>query len=294
MKFLASLSAVAALGLTAAAANASITLPTNGNTVRFDGGTMVFATSTLPAANPTNGQLASPSGPIQLTSFGDVNHIVNNASSNPGTGDIGSIGSGEQLTFSLTNAYLVPTSATLISSTATETKYLIESNVTGLNGVGGPTLTLYDKTLTGSNGLNTQSYIGTAASMTIPTAVTSNATTYLQFANMANVTADVEVEFTKVAGSFSQETFVLQSFQASDFPTTGGTISASFNMGLSVEGTQIPQPGLTVGNGSAPNFVEGNYALVIGRTIPEPASLALLAVGGLLIGFRGRKASREA
>jgi len=294
MNLLARLSAVAVLGLSAAAANASITLPTNGTTVRFDGGTMVFATSVLPAANPTTGALLSPSGPIQLTAFGDVNHIVNNDSSVPGTGDVGSISNDQQLTFALTNAFLTPTSATLLSSTATQTKWLIESNVTGANGTGGPTLTLYNKTLTGSNGLNTQSFIGTNASNVIPGAVTSNSSTYLQFANMPNVTAQIEVQFTKVGGSFSQETFVLQQFQADNFPATGGDVAGVFNIGLSVNGTQIPQPGLTVGNGSAPKFISGNYALVVGPTIPEPASLALLAVGGLLIGFRGRNARREA
>jgi len=299
MKFLASLSAVTVLGLTAVAANASITLPTNGTNVRFDGGTMVFGTSQLPAADPTTGILQNPSGPIQLTAFGDVNHIVNNDSSNPGTGDVGSIsnvpGDRQQLTFALTNAFLSPTSATLLSSSATQTKWLIISNVTGANGVGGPTLTLFDKNITAGGALNTQSHIGTAYSNVIPSEVSSNSSTFLQFNNMPNLTAQIEVAFTKVGSAFTKETFILQIFQGNDFPVTGGDVSNVFNNGVSVDAKMVlGQTGLTVGNGSSPKFLSGNYDLIVGRSIPEPASLALLAIGGLLIGFRGRKASREA
>jgi hypothetical protein len=282
--------AIGLVGLGAAVANASITLPTNGSTVRFDGGTMVFATSVLPS--PT--ALASPvlPGQIQLTAFGDVNHIVNNDSSTPGTGDVGSVGSGDQLTFALTNASLVPYAVVPLASTPTSAKYLIESNVVGTLG-GGPTLTLYDKTLTATNGLNTQSYIGKPVGV-VPAAVTSGATTYLQFANMVGVTADVIVQFNKptAASPFTTETLELQSFSDDGFPVPGGSAAVSFNLGQSVTGNQVPAS-LTAAVGSTPTYVEGNYALIVSR-VPEPASLAMLALGGLLIGFRGRNRRNEA
>jgi hypothetical protein len=284
--------AIGLLGLGATAANAAIILPTNGTSVRFDGGTMVFSTSVLPAPG-ANGGVAAPTGPIGLTAFGDVNHIVNNDSSSPGSGDIGSVPSTDQLTFALSNAFLQVTNVIPAGSSATMEKFYIESNVVGATPGTGPTLTLYDKTLTPTNGLNTQSYIGTPVGA-LPSAVTSGASSYLQFANMQGVTATIAVEFNRANASspFTTETIVLQSFSDDGFPVTGGSAALSFNLGSSITGNQVPAS-LTSNIGSTPDYVEGNYALVVTRSIPEPASLAMLAVGGLLIGFRGRNRRTE-
>lgn len=296
MKFLSSLSAVALLGLAAATANATITLPINGSTVRFDGGAMVFGTSVLPTVNSSTGALLTPSAPIQLTAFGNVTHVTNGDNSTPGPLDTGSISTDEQLTFALTNAFLSPTSATVTSSSSTHIKYHIESDIVGAQG-GGPTLTLYDKTgvVLGNpaTSLNTLSFKGTPYSNVIPSAVTSSATKYLEFANMPQMSAVIDVDFKKVAGVFAQEVFVVQVFlNNADFPITGGSAAPLFSFGVTVTGNQH-ETNPTVANGSSPLFFEGNYALTVAR-IPEPASLALLAVGGLLIGFRGRKSTREA
>jgi hypothetical protein len=284
--------AIGLLGLGAAAANAGIILPTNGTSVRFDGGTMVFSTSVLPSPSSTTG-VALPTTPIALSAFGDVNHIVNNDSSSPGTGDIGSVPSTDQLTFALTNAFLQPTAVIPAGSGATFEKFYIESNVVGAVAGTGPTLTLWDKTLTPTNGLNTQSFIGTPVGA-VPAAVSSGASQFLQFANMPGVTATIAVEFNRAnaASPFTTETIVLQSFSDGGFPVTGGSADVTFSMGQSITGNQVPAS-LTAAIGSTPDYVEGNYALVVTRSIPEPASLAMLAVGGLLIGFRGRNRRTE-
>lgn len=295
MNLLLRTSAAAILCMAAASAQATITLPTNGTSVRFDGGTMVFDTSLDPTINDATGFLNQPQGDIGLTAFGDINHIVNNQSSNPGTGDIGSISSDQQLTFALTNARLAPTDVVASSANnANSAKFTITSNVVGVN-ASGPTLTLYNKNLNAAAGLNTQAFIGTDSSGGVPAAVTSGTTPYLTFENMPNVTATIIVRFDKVNGStvFNRRTALLQSFSAEGVPVTGGSVSAQFTIGEALTGNQVraaevseTAAGTPIGNDAT--WVSGNYALVVQR-IPEPASLALVAMGAGLIGLRRRR-----
>ena len=287
MNVLVRTSAVALIGLSAAAANAGVTLP-GGSTVRFNPESLVFSTSVLPTINEATGIPNPPSGPIQLTAFGSVATLTNGADSL----DKGVIGPTDQLTFALTGAILTPTGLpVLLSSSPTSVKWAIQSTVAGI-GSAGPDVVIYDKDLTKAPALNALSFKGTAAGTTVPGVVTSGATPYLTFDNVAGLEATIVVKWEKVGGSstFNKRTIELQEFGNSDsFPVTGGSAASLFSVAIAGNGQQVGPNIVSVASGSSvgsdPKWIGGSFGLEVARAVPEPASLAMVGIAsfGMLI-----------
>jgi len=292
MNVLVRTSAVALIGLSAAAANAGVTLPSGAATVRFNPESLVFSTSVLPTINEATGVPNPPSGPIQLTAFGSVATLTDGADSlNKGT-----IGPTDQLTFALSGAILTPTGLpTLESQSATSVKWAIQSTVSGVGGTAGPNVVVYDKDLTKAPALNAFTFKGTPATSVVPSVVSSGATPYLTFDNVAGLEATIIVKWEKVGGSstFNKRTIELQEFGNTDtFPVTGGTAAGLFSVAIAGNGQQVGPNIVTAAKGSSvgstPVWIGGSFGLEVARAVPEPASLAMLVLGGMLIGFRGR------
>ncbi|MCX5662842.1 MAG: PEP-CTERM sorting domain-containing protein [Planctomycetota bacterium] len=301
-KILAHTAAVAMFSLAAVAAQAGVNLPTSteATAIRFDGGLTVFDLTVDPTYNANTNEVLLGGG--NLMAFGDVINVVNHATSAPGPGspDRGSIDPTTQLTFALTGSLTNIHIPSVTTTVAGAKKVHIDADLMGLDQRTGPSLTLFEKDLNLGSGLNTQSLIGksTAAVATNAAAVlataSANSTVYLDFSDIQGASVSIDVLFEKTAGSstFNKRT-VTYSFFADFFPVTGGSAAGLFSEAEYVRGIQGPKyvttvaKGATVGNDD--HWIEANTALVVDRTVPEPASLAMVGLGALLIGYRGRR-----
>ncbi|MCX5659587.1 MAG: PEP-CTERM sorting domain-containing protein [Planctomycetota bacterium] len=284
------------------AANAAVNLPTAAApAVRFDGGPMVFDTFSDPLYDEASGQVGF-AGPVVLAAFGDLVNIVNANASIPGPADRGSPAVGSQLTYvfagELANIEIDAKASNALSTT--KKSFNISGDIVGIGGRGAALLALFDKS-TGV-GLDTQGLIGQNHSSVPfdPASVLSVANdggaapVYLDFSSITSGTAHLEVTFEKVGGSstFNKRTITVQIFGAENFPVTGGTAASLFTGGIGFTGNQhlklIDQVASGSSVGENNTWVEGNFALTVARVVPEPASLAMVGLGALLIGARRR------
>jgi hypothetical protein len=174
-------------------------------------------------------------------------------------------------------------------------KWSIQSTVSGVGGTAGPNVAIYDKNLTLAPALNAFSFRGAPSSTSLPSVVTSGATPYLTFNNVAGLEATIVVKWEKTGGSltFNKRTIEIQEFgNTENFPVTGGTAASLFSVAIAGNGQQVGPNVVTVASGgsvgSDPVWIGGSFGLEVARAVPEPASLAMLVLGGMLIGFRGR------
>jgi hypothetical protein len=291
------LALVVAGGLTAASAQAAVSLPSGtGGNLRFQG-ISAFDTSSDPTINVATGVLTpNPSAPpLTLTAFGEVTTIFDAANSNNRTNPYPIPGPGE-LTFTYTGATLTPIAAIPVGSTSTSVTYQITSTLSG------GTITLYDDNGSGAN-LDTKSFVGTPA--VVPGAATDG-TPYLVANTSDTATSTIVIQFFKAtpASNYSSYKILLQSLNEGSFTITGGSILSTFP-GLAGQAIEASQTGIVnaafstvdigggvVLNANVDSLVEGGFNVTT-TVIPEPASIALLGLGGLLL-FSGARARRMA
>lgn len=309
MKLFAHAAAAALVGLAATAAQAGINLPANvTDAVRFDGGTTAFETTSDPLFNPNTNDVAF-SGDVLLFGFGDLNNINNVTGSIPLTTDRGSVDSDTQLVWGLAaqlNLFESLGSPRINNDPNSKfKKFNLTFEVSGLQGRNAAQLVLMEKNLNAGAGFGSQNIVG-KSTLVVPTDVgsvaadaSSNTTTYLAF-DLLNAFASIDVIFEKTAGSstFNKRTVTLQSLKAEAFPIVGGDAASLYTGGIAVSLDNLGTIVTTVAAGSEvgndEKWSQGNFALTVGRNIPEPASLSLMGLGALLIGYRGRRERQEA
>jgi hypothetical protein len=289
------LGALLAGGLAAATAQADVNLPGGAN-VRFNGVT-AFDTSAEPTINVNTGELVNVSGgaPITLTAFGSITDIVNADN----TLDQGSITNGQELTFTYTGATLTPQGASLVGGSATSVTYAISTAISG------GTITLYEDN---TADLNTAGFFGDPA---VVPAEATDGTPYLIASSPADMVGQIRITFNRVDANspFTNYTIEVQSLNGNAFDITGGSLLDE-NPGLlgkkiqanqlgffsSAFGTTDVDPdgdgpsGTVTINAPVDALIEGAVQMTI--TIPEPASLGLLGVAGLLL-LSGRRTWRQ-
>jgi hypothetical protein len=289
------LGALLAGGLAAATAQADVNLPGGAN-VRFNGVT-AFDTSAEPTINVNTGELVNVSGgaPITLTAFGSITDIVNADN----TLDQGSITNGQELTFTYTGATLTPQGASLVGGSATSVTYAISTAISG------GTITLYEDN---TADLNTAGFFGDPA---VVPAEATDGTPYLIASSPADMVGQIRITFNRVDANspFTNYTIEVQSLNGNAFDITGGSLLDE-NPGLlgrkiqanqlgffsSAFGTADVDPdgdgpsGIVTVNAPVDALIEGAVQMTI--TIPEPASLGLLGVAGLLL-LSGRRTWRQ-
>lgn len=282
---------LAAVGVLVGTAQASVVLPST-NSLRFEG-TAVFTTAYEPYINVATGELVSPTeadGPLTLTSFGQVNTILDRTNS-LNKGQING-----QLTFAYTGATLTPTSVAASGGGASDTSitYTITSSVSG------GTVRLYDNN-TGL--LNTAGYIGQNFSG-IPAEATAG-TLFLEAQTPADAQSSITISFLRPTPTSDYMSFEtrLQQLNGGQFVITGGS-ALEANPGLLGQALQASQDGVFASNfntetvnGVTRNVATGKLVeadfVMNTQVIPEPASVALLALGGLVL-LSGRRQWRLA
>lgn len=281
------------VAVSAGTSQAAVTLP-SADSIRFEGLT-AFNTSFQPFINVETGELISalPSDlPLELFAFGQVNSILDlNNSLNKG-----SI-SGE-LTFTYTGAQLTPISVGA-ATTDNSVIYTITSSVSGGE------IKIYDDA---SADLNTAGWIGQPAPSSPPTEATDG-TLYLQADSPANATGMITIAFLRAtpASDFSSFEIRLQQLNGGEFNITGGSILDAHPdlMGKALQASQdgvfasnfaveevAYGEGTVRRNVAVSTLVQGDFVANV-SVIPEPASMALLALGSLVL-FSGRRQWRSA
>lgn len=285
------------VAVSAGTSRAAVTLP-SANDLRFEG-MAAYNTSFQPFINVETGELigALPTDlPLELFAFGQVNSILDlNNSLNKG-----SI-SGE-LTMTYTGAEFTPISVG-VASTDNSVVYTITSTVSG--GV----ISMYDDA---TADLNTAGWVGQPAPATPPGEATDG-TLYLQANSPADTTGMITIAFLRATpeSDFSSFEIRLQQLNGGEFNITGGSILEAnpdllgkalqasqdgvFSSNFDVEEVQIPvgEGTVTVRRNAAVNtLLEGDFVANL-SVIPEPASVALLALGSLVL-FSGRRQWRSA
>jgi hypothetical protein len=291
-----------ASGLMVANAKADISLPAGAQSVRFDG-VAAFDTSFEPFINVLpgdvdgviTGQLVDnpDAGPLELTAFGSITSIVDATN----TLNKGSITNGQELTFTYTGATLTPIAVAPAIPVVGETSvtYSITSQVTG------GTITLYEDD---SADLNTAAFFGQPA---VVPGEAEDGDVFLTASTPETMVGDIVITYNRLDSTspFTTYTIQLQSLNGGAFDITGGSL-ADANPGLFGQKIQANQLGLfnsafdtqdvdvegetvTV-NAPVDKLVEGAVQMTI--TIPEPASLGLLVVAGLLL-LSGRRTWRQ-
>lgn len=294
-------SAAVLVGLIGTAAQAAINLPVNvTDAVRFDGGTTAFDVFGDPAFDASADDVRI--GDSGLVGVGDLTNINNITGSIPLTTDRGSIDANTQLTWALAGRLnLFESLASKINAVpnTTSKKFNLTFTVSGING-NNAELALFERDLTAGAGFGAMNLVGKNSgaaptdAATVLADVQANATPYLNF-SLANATASIDVIFEKTAGSttFNKRTITLQKLAAELFPIVGGSAQALYTGGLAVSLDNLGSIVTTVAPGSEVGddgkWSQGNFALAIGRNIPEPASLAMVGLGALLIGARRRR-----
>jgi hypothetical protein len=280
-----------ALGLTAVA-QATVILPSGTNALRFEG-LAAFTTSAEPQINVNTGELVPPaegSPPLTLTAFGQVNSILDMTNSlNKGTIN-------GQLTFTYTGATLTPISVAVSGGGASDTSitYTITSNVSG------GTITLYDNN---SATLNTAGFVGQTFT-SIPSEATAG-TVFLTANTPSDAQSSITISFLRPTPTSAYQSFEskLQQLNGSTFTITGGS-ALTQNPLLAGKSLQASQDGVfasgfdttTVGdvtvNAPTNKLMEGDFVMDT-NVIPEPASVCLLALGGVIL-LSGRRQWRLA
>lgn len=284
------------VGVSVGAANAAVILPAGANSLRFEG-LAAFTTSFEPTINVATGALVPPlptDQPLTLTAFGQVNTVLDLANSlNKGTIN-------GQLTFAYTGATLTPISVAASGGGVGDTSvtYTITSNVSG------GTISVYDSN---SATLNTAGYIG--QTFTGVPAQATQGTLFIQASTPADAQSSITISFLRPTPTSNFQSFEtrLQQLNGGAFTITGGSILAS-NPGLLGKALQASQDGVfasnfatedvtingqTVTRNVATNkLMEGDFVMDT-NAIPEPASVALLALGGLIL-LSGRRQWRLA
>lgn len=280
-------------GLMAANAQADINLPSGTQSIRFDG-VSAFDTSFEPFIDVATGALLElpDTGPLELTAFGAITSIVDATN----TLNKGSITNGQELSFTYLGATLTPIAVSNPTFTDTSVTYSITSQVSG------GTITLYEDE---SEDLDVASFFGDPA---VVPAEATDGTAYLIASTPDDMIGDITISFNRLdaTADFTSYTIRLQSLNGGAFDITGGSL-ADANPGLFGQKIQANQLGLfssdfdtqvlpigpegtdvTV-NLPVDALVEGAVQMTI--TIPEPASLGLLGVAGLLL-LSGRRTWR--
>lgn len=280
------------VGLSVGSANAEVILPAGTNNLRFEG-LAVFTTSFEPFINVSTGELLPAQAgdlPLELTSFGQVNTILDlNNSLNKGTIN-------GQLTFTYTGAQLTPISVAVSGGGPADTSitYTITSNVSG------GTITLYESdTAT----LNTAGFIGDVFSG-IPAEATAG-TPFIVANTPEDAQSSITISFLRPTPTSDYMSFQtrLQQLNGGQFTITGGS-ALDENPLLLGQALQASQDGVfnhtfdtevvdgVTRNVPSNRLVQADFVMNT-TVIPEPASVALLALGGLIL-LSGRRQWRLA
>lgn len=282
-------------GLVATAAQAAVTLPSGATDIRFTD-TAVFATNGLPTIDVTTGQLLTNNNPVSLTAFGQIEKIVDvtpgqSPGSPPNYGQING-----ELTFSYTGATLTPISASPDAAFAADPTNATSVTWTITSKVNGGQINVYDKNVAN---FNTAAYIGQPLAG-VPSGINDGGANplYLQANSPSNAVGTIVISYSRLNTASNYDSFqvLVQHLNGDAFTITGGSILAD-HPGL--QGTKLTasQNGSLSGTiadlTGTPTLTEAGFQLdVHNNVIPEPASLGLLGVAGMLL-LSGRRTWRS-
>ncbi|MCC5831131.1 MAG: PEP-CTERM sorting domain-containing protein [Phycisphaeraceae bacterium] len=272
------LAVAAATGLfTASSASAAIMLPPGAIDLRLDG-RAAFDTSIEPRIDVQTGALVSVGDPpVSLLGFGKVATIYDDATEATGTFT-------GQLTGVLTGT-ITDSQAFVAGATSTSIKYVVFSNLdVELN-------VYYDAD---NDVLVMPDHFGQPA--VVPAEATQG-DLWLTLTGTATSLLEIEYFRPDANSDFNSFSIAQQTFSGSNFTVTGGTFADQVIEGGSVLASQFGPfsamfgtedfDGVTV-NAPVDALVQATFEF--GVTIPEPASLALMGIGGLLLMGRTRSA----